>query len=63
MTPLWPQYLVITLHVLNFFMVCYLHGTPKTEPWDVRTTMLSSFIGIWILWMGGFFAPLSAGAP
>lgn len=63
MTSLWPQYLVITLHVINFFMVAYLHGKPKTEPWDIRTTICSSMISIWILWMGGFFTPLSAGAP
>lgn len=59
----WPQYLILSLYVVSIAFTAYLHGDRKTGYWDVRETIISSGVGAWLLWMGGFWEPLSAGAP
>lgn len=51
---LW-QIIMIGMYFLNMGLAIALHGQPKKGNHNILTTMIGSGIGIFILYMGGFF--------
>ncbi len=59
----WPQYVVMAL--LGFQLVVHLLADGRREGVDRKVAVVASLMVCgtwgWLLWMGGFWAPLVAG--
>lgn len=51
----WPQWTVIVLLILGVGIALATDGQPRSRQSFV-TTLISSVIMWWLLWMGGFFS-------
>lgn len=52
----WPQYLYLGLVGLHVAVHLALHGRPREDHYDGKTTILSAVFIVWLLWMGGFWS-------
>lgn len=52
----WPQWFFVALYVINLMLQSCLHGKEKTGKFSAPAVIISTAIGVWILYMGGFWA-------
>lgn len=51
----WPQMLYLAMCVAGLCLETIRHGKPKTEKYDIWTSLIAQTL-IWaLLWWGGFF--------
>jgi hypothetical protein len=50
----WPQYTYLGLVLFSLGVVVAKHGQPA-RPHNAFSTMISIGLGMWLLYMGGFF--------
>jgi hypothetical protein len=52
----WPQYVIAAVYCLNLLATANLHGKPRTGKWSFPGSAISAALGVWILYMGGFWS-------
>ena len=55
MLQFWPQLTMIVLYAIGIGIAIAKNGEPKNENHNAFTVILASALGLWILYMGGFF--------
>jgi hypothetical protein len=51
----WPQGIMLVLIVAELCAVSTLHGRPRTQKWDIWTTLVGNILWLALLAWGGFF--------
>lgn len=53
----WPQWVFLFFWAMGIGITIAKFGKPKADFYD-GADLLGAALAIWLLWMGGFFAPL-----